>query len=97
MGFASIWAMPERRRIVPNPGTAPNSATVSQPAEMVFIAASLCSTATECEGASRGDVTLDPLGSDSTVSGRIRLEFDHRPVLAGTFRAPWRPRQFLCG
>lgn len=67
------------------------------PPEESIGAASLCSTVDDCQAARAAEVTIDQLGADSTVSGRIRLEFDNRPALGGNFRAPWRLRRFLCG
>lgn len=58
--------------------------------------ASYCATEAECQAATKGVVWLDRIGSDSLVSGRLRLSFDGSAV-AGSFRAAWRPRVAMCG
>jgi hypothetical protein len=60
-------------------------------------AASWCLTDEDCRAATTGAVWLEAVGPDSTVAGRLRLEFADQPVLAGSFRAVWRPRVVGCG
>ncbi|MEZ4588004.1 MAG: hypothetical protein R2909_16625 [Gemmatimonadales bacterium] len=59
--------------------------------------ASLCVEGEDCHGATAGVVRLDRVGSDSVLTGRLRLEFGARPEVAGSFRATWRSRVMLCG
>lgn len=67
------------------------------PVEEQIGAASLCVTEANCRAAITGVVRLDPVGADSVVTGRLRLDFADRPALGGSFRAAWRARAALCG
>ncbi len=60
-------------------------------------AASLCTTEDDCRAASKATIWIEPVGPDSAIAGRLRLEFSDRPTLAGSFRAPWRTRRGRCG
>ncbi len=60
-------------------------------------AASLCATEDDCRAASKATIWLEPVGPDSVIAGRLRLEFPDQPTLAGSFRAPWRQRRGRCG
>lgn len=59
--------------------------------------ASLCLDEQDCRVASAGVVRLEPVGPDSVIAGRLRLEFADRPGVAGSFRAVWRSRVIPCG
>lgn len=67
------------------------------PVEGSIGAASLCTGEDDCRAATTAIVWLEPVGPDSVIGGRLRLDFADRPTLAGSFRAPWRPRGGRCG
>ncbi|MFN0179912.1 MAG: hypothetical protein ACKVZ0_14025 [Gemmatimonadales bacterium] len=67
------------------------------PAAEQIGAASWCLSDEDCRAATTGAVWLEPVGPDSIVAGRLRLEFVDQPALAGSFRAVWRPRLARCG
>ena len=54
-------------------------------------------TATELEIATGGTATVTAVRPDSTVEGSVDVTFPSGTRLRGTFRAPWHPRQMLCG
>ena len=71
--------------------------TLRWPVEESIGAASLCTSESECQVAESAVVTIGPIAADSVLFGRIELGFKDRPTVTGSFRAPLRPRRYLCG